>query len=236
MPLTIPELARAVGKSDNYVRQHIFRKHLTVQKDGRNISVALDEASRWASERQLPFEPPVDAWRSTEGTKNRAARMTILRLTRPDRTHCNLLTVVRHQRRDALGPWSNETGKTWTSEDLGNGLRLFFLDAPLEHCQALVKDILEAATLKIDGEQIDYALEPNPRLHRAFRDKRGLADGSMVSPFPRHSAEIVEYWCLAAESRNHWLDVLDPAKARRRFSSLAWDSRWTVSRIGLEIS
>ena len=62
MRLTIPELARAVAKSENYVRQHIHRKHLTVQKDGRNISVALDEASRWASERHLPFEPPVNAW------------------------------------------------------------------------------------------------------------------------------------------------------------------------------
>ena len=32
MPLTISELARAVGKNENYVRQHIFRKHLTVQR------------------------------------------------------------------------------------------------------------------------------------------------------------------------------------------------------------
>ena len=208
MSLTIPELARAVGKSENYVRQHVFRNHLTVQKDGRNISVALDEASRWASERQLPFEPPVNAWLPTEATKKRAAQMAVLTLNRAERTPCNLLTVVRHRRQDALGPWSNEPSKTWTSVDLGNGLRLFSLDAPLEHCQALVEDILEAATLTIDGEQIDYALEPNPRRHRAFRDTRGLADGSMISPFPRHSAEIVEYWCLAAEPRKHWLDVL----------------------------
>ena len=53
MPLTIPELARAVGKSENYVRQHIFRKHLAVQKDGRNLSVTYEEAQRWARERQL---------------------------------------------------------------------------------------------------------------------------------------------------------------------------------------
>ena len=208
MLLTVAELARAVGKSENYVRQHIFRKHLTVQKDGRNISVALDEASRWASERQLAFEPPAVAGLPTEGTKKRTARMTVLTLTRPDRTSCNLLTVVRHRRRDALGPWSNDQGKTWTCEDLGNDLRLFSLDAPLEHCQALVEDILQAATLMIDGEQIDYALEPKPRRHRAFRDKRGLADGPIVSPFPRHSAEIVEYRCFAAESRKHWLNVL----------------------------
>ena len=209
LPLTIPELARAVGKSENYVRQHIFRKHLTVQKDGRNISVAHDEALRWARERQLPFEPPVNAWVPTGATKNRAARMTVLTLHRPEMKPCNLLTVVRHRRQDALGPWSNEPSKIWASEDLGNGLRLSSLDAPLEHCQALVEDILDAATLAIDGEQIDYALEPIPRRRRAFRDERGLADASMISPFSRHSAEIVEYWSLAAEPRRHWLDVLD---------------------------
>ena len=209
MPLTISELARAVGMSENYVRQHIFRKHLTVLKDGRNISVALDEASRWARERQLPFEPPVDAWLQTEGTKKRVARMTVLTLTRPEIMPCNLLTVVRHRRRDALGPWSSEPGETWTSEDIGNGLRLFSVDASLERCQTLVEDILQAATLTIDGEQIDYALEPNPRRHRAFRDQRELAHASIISPFSRHSAEIVEYWCLAAEPRKHWLDLLD---------------------------
>lgn len=212
MRLTIPELARAVDKSENYVRQHIHRKHLTVQKDGRNISVALDEASRWARERHLPFEPPVNAWAPMGATTGRAARMTVLALSRPEKTPSNLLTVLRHRRQDALGPWANEPSKNWTSEDLGNGLRLYSLDAPLEHCEELVQEIVEAATLTIDDEQIDYALEPNPRRHRAFRDQRGLADAPMISPFPRHSAEIVEYWCLAEEPLEHWLDVLKSRK------------------------
>ena len=209
MPLSIPELARAVGKSDAYVRQHIFRKHLNVLRDGRNISVALDEASRWAKERQLPFEPPAIACLTTEATKERTARMTVLALSRPEGTSCNLLTVLRHRRRDALGPWSDEPSNTWTREDLGNGLRLFSLDAPLQRCQALVEDILKTAALAVDDEQIDFALEPEPRRHWAFRDQRGIADASMISPFPRHSAEIVEYWCLATEPRKRWLDVFD---------------------------
>ena len=208
MRLTIPELARAVDKSENYVRQHIHRKHLTVQKDGRNISVALDEASRWARERHLPFEPPVNAWAPMGATTGRAARIAVLALSRPEKTPCNLFTVLRHRRQDALGPWANEPSKTWTCEDLGNCLRLYSLDAPLEHCEELVEEILEAATLTIDDEQIDYALEPNPRRHRAFRDQRGLTDAPMISPFPRHSAEIVEYLCLAEEPLEHWLAVL----------------------------
>ena len=209
MPLTIPELARAVRKSENYVRQHIFRKHLAVQKVGRNLSVTHDEALRWARERQLPFEPPTRAWDPTRTAQSRAARMTVLTLHRPEMKPCNLLTVVRHRRQDALGPWSNEPSKTWTSEDLGNGLRLFSLDAPLEHCRALVDGILDSATLVIGDDQIHYAVEPTPRHRRAFRDERGLADASMISPFSRFSAEVVEYWSLSAEPRRHWLDLLD---------------------------
>ena len=48
MNITIAELACAVGKSENYVRQHVHRKHLTARKDGRNVSVAPNEALRWA--------------------------------------------------------------------------------------------------------------------------------------------------------------------------------------------
>ena len=214
MPLTIPELARAVRKSENYVRQHIFRKHLAVQKDGRNLSVTHDEALRWARERQLPFEPPTRAWEPTRTAQSRAARMTVLTLHRREMKPCNLLTVVRHRRQDALGPWSNEPSKTWTSEDLGNGLRLFSLNAPMEHCRALVDGILDSATLMIDDDQIHYAVEPTPRHRLAFRDERGLADASMTSPFARFSAEVVEYWSLSAEARRHWLDLLDSRRGR----------------------
>ena len=48
MNFTISELALAVEKSETYVRQHIHRKHLSAQKEGRNVFVALDEAARWA--------------------------------------------------------------------------------------------------------------------------------------------------------------------------------------------
>ena len=53
MNFTIAELARVVNKSETYIRQHIYRKHLTAQKNGYNISVALDEAVRWAKERGI---------------------------------------------------------------------------------------------------------------------------------------------------------------------------------------
>ena len=58
MDLTIAELAQAVGKSENYVRQHIHRKHLTARRVGRSVFVTLDQAARWARERGLPFGAP----------------------------------------------------------------------------------------------------------------------------------------------------------------------------------
>ena len=217
MRLTIPELAHVVGKSENYVRQHINRKHLTVQRDGRKILVALDEAARWARERHLPFVLPPKAWPSMDAIQMRTARMAVLTQHRPGEQTHNLLTVLRHRRQDALGPWSNERSTTWASEDLGNGLWLFSLDATLEHCQALIEDVLDSGTLAIEGDQINYALEPVPRRRWAFRGPHGVADAAMISPFSQHSAEILEYWSLAAEPRRHWLDLLDSGHGHAPF-------------------
>ena len=73
MPLTIPELARAVGKSENYVRQHIFRKHLAVQKDGRNLSVTHDEALRWRVSVNCPSSRP-----QMPGSRRRRCKTALL--------------------------------------------------------------------------------------------------------------------------------------------------------------
>ena len=207
--LTIQQLARAVGKSENYVRQHVNRKHLTVHRAGRRVSVAPDEAARWARERGLPFNLPTNAWPSMTTMETRTARMTVLTQRRPGERLLNLLTVIRHRHRDTLGPWSNEPGKTWASEELGNGLQLYSMDASFEHCRGLIDRILKFAALPIDGVEIHYEIEPIPRRHRAFRDERGLADAPLRSPFSSHSAEIIEYWSFASEAKRHWLDLLD---------------------------
>ena len=108
MNLTIAELARAVGKSETYVRQHVHRKHLTTRRDGRNVSVALSEALRWARERGLSLDVPARATVTTGGVKDRTARMTVLVWDAPGAQPRNLFTLIRHRRRDALGPWAGE--------------------------------------------------------------------------------------------------------------------------------
>ena len=160
MNLTIAELAHAVGKNEGYIRQHIHRKHLTVQQDGRNVSVVLDEAMRWARERDLPFNLPARASAMTGATENRTARMTVLTWHAPGAQPCNLFTLVRHRRQDALGPWACEPDETWSSVDLGHELRLFSLDASFERCQAWVDHILDLGTLEIDDLEVHYSLEP----------------------------------------------------------------------------
>ena len=226
MNLTIAELARAVDKNETYVRQHIHRKHLTAQKNGRNVSVALDEAVRWARERGLSFAPPARTSGTTGTIKGRVARMTVLAWHVPDEPSRNLFTLIRHRRRDALGPWASEPDETWAGEDIGHGLRLFSFDASFERCQALIDHILDSGTLGIDGLAIHYALQSAPRRHWAYRDHRPDTDASVLSPFSRHSAEIIEYWSFATEPHERWLKVLD---------SLSSDSPSRLTRLGFPL-
>ena len=146
--------------------------------------------------------------------KDRTARMTVLTWHAPDAQPRNLFTLIRHRRQDALGPWAGEPDETWSSIDLGHELRLFFLDASWECCQTLVGQILDSGTLGIDDLEIQYALEPIPRHHWAYRDDRPLADASMRSPFSRHSAYIIEYWSFTAEPRKHWLEIIESLQSQ----------------------
>ncbi len=234
MNLSIAELARAVDKSEIYVRQHIHRKHLTAQKDGHNVSVAVDEAVRWARERGFSFDLPARASVTAGAMNGRTARMTILAWHAPGAQPRNLFTLIRHRREDALGPWANESDETWSSDDLGHELRLFSIDASLGRCQAFVDQIVDSGTLEIDGLEIHYALEFTPRRHWAYRDDRPLVAASMRSPFAKHSAEIIEYWSFAAEPRKRWLEVLESLSANLppRLANLGFPLGRRPDRVG----
>ena len=234
MDLTIAELAQAVDRSENYVRQHIHRKHLTARRVGRNVFVTLDQAARWARERGLSFGAPARASAVAGEMKDRAARMTVLTWHEPDARPRNMFTLIRHRRKDALGPWTSELGKSWFNDDLGNGIRVHSFDATLEQCQALVEQILGSGTLEIDGVEVDYALHPIARRHWAYRDGRPFSDASVRSPFSRHSAEIIEYWSFDAELRDRWLEVLEapPGGSLRGLERLCFPLDRRVDRVG----
>ena len=218
MNLTIAQLAVAVDQSENYVRQHINRQHLTVRREGRNVFVDIEDAMRWANERGLSLILPGHVAAPIVDIRTRAARMTVLTWRKGDSAPTNIFTHVRHRRNEDLGPWANELDGEWSSEvvlseysDESEEFRLYVIDLPLDRCYALVNDILDRWVLEINGCHIAYSLGQIPRRHRAYRDQRPDANHSVKSPFSNHSAEVIEYWGFEDEPRERWLKVAGAA-------------------------
>ncbi len=210
MNLTVGELAIAVGKQENYVRQHIHRRHLVVRRRGRSVSVPLDEAVKWAGTRGLPFVPPKRISLTLLDQGERIGRLTVLAWSPQGGQARNLLTLMRHRKREALGPWSGEPDATWTLEELGGDLHLLAFNASYEECREHIDSILTSGTIEAHGQQIHYALEDNPRNHWAYPDYRRRSEASIRSPFSMHSAAITEYWSFEDEPHKQWLSLSDP--------------------------
>lgn len=215
MEFTIADLALAVGKDENYVRQHIRREHLVARREGRRVLVEESEAARWAKERGLPFSQTVATLGLDDELGERAARVTVLALRTPDGTAINLFTLVRHRDRNSLGPWVHAENPNWQREIIGvenseqvDSLVLYRLDTTLPDCQEIVQNILRSGSLVIADEDIRYALEPHPRRHWAYREHT-VSDAELLeSPFGGHSAEMTEYWCFDSETQDRWLETL----------------------------
>ena len=221
MRFTIAQLAEVVQQKESYVRQHINRKHLNVQREGRKVSVDLNEASRWAQEWGLSLSLPAHVAVPTGYVESRTARTTVLSWYPGGNANAiNLFTSVRHRRQDALGPWASEADGIWASEVIladfaseSEEFRLYTLDSSLKNCQILVDRILNEGTLDIDGVTVEYSLEQSPRLHWVYRDERSTGEHSFCSPFLNHSAEVTEYWNFFDEPRNRWLKITEAPTA-----------------------
>ena len=218
MSLTVAELALAIGKEENYVRQHIRRKNLAARKDGRRVFVEEAEAARWAKERRLPFSQTIAKLELSDEVSTRAARMTVLALRAPDGTSINMFTLVRHRGHRSLGPWAKVENPKWHREEISvenseqiDSLLLYRWDATLAKCQEIVKGILRNGTLNIEGNEILYALERNPRRHWAYQEHTASHQEMLESPFGGHSAEITEYWCFDSETQELWMETLKVA-------------------------
>ena len=216
MNLTVSELARAVRKNENYVRQHIHRHHLAVRRQGRSVCVPLEEAVKWAGARGLPFTPPKRVRLTFLEEGERVARLTILAWSGQDGRARNLLTLLRHRKRESVGPWSGEPDAVWALQSLGDGLSLFSFTASYAECREHLNHILASETLETMGHEIHYDLEDQPRNHWAYRDYRRRSEASIRSPFSMHSAAITEYWSFEDEPHKRWLSLPDPPPARIR--------------------
>ena len=218
MELTIADLALAVGKDQNYVRQHIRRKNLVARREGRRVLVEESEAARWAKERGLPFGHTIATLGLGDEVGERTARVTVLAHRAPDGTATNMFTLVRHRDRNSLGPWVYAENPNWYHEiiavensERAENLELYRLDTTLLECQEIVQNILRSGSLVIADEDIRYTLEPHPRRHWAYQEHTMSNAELLESPFGRHSAEMTEYWCFDPETQERWLEALHVA-------------------------
>ena len=218
MSLTIADLALAIGKDENYVRQHIRRKNLTARKDGRRVFVEEEEAVRWAKERGLPFTQAFGTLESEDEVSTHAARMTVLAIRGTDGIERNVFTLIRHRDRRSLGLWDKEENLNWYCdtvhvENAGETKSLSFYrcDGVMAKCQELVKRILQEGKLDIEGHEVLFALECKPRHRWAYREHTSNGTGSLNSPFSNSSAEITEYWCFDAETQERWTTTVQAA-------------------------
>ena len=223
MSFTVSDLALAVGKDENYVRQHIRRKNLVAQRHGRRVFVEEAEAVRWAKERGLTLSPATRTPELDDEVSTRAARMTVLALQAPNGTSTNMFTLIRHRDHKSLGPWAESENPNWYREttSVGNlgqaeSLLLYRMDAQLAKCQKMVNQILQNGVLDIEGSEIQYALEQSPRHHWAYRDHTAGPQEVFETPFARHSAEITEFWCFDSETQTRWVATLRASKEASR--------------------
>ena len=241
MDLTVADLALATNRSETYIRRRISQSDLVARREGRRLYVAQNEAARWARENGLTFVPTIPNPAPTEDVRDRAARVTVLVWQAKSKMPVNLFTHIRHRRRDSLGPWAGDPAGTWSSEFVAIDdmpepaeIRLYRLDASLEHCQGLIDSILVHSTLEIDGVTINYSLEHEARRFWAFRDIRGSTDAEVLSPFGHHSAEIIESWSFNDDLQLRWqeLVVSPPAKLRALLEKLKFPLDRRPERVG----
>ena len=133
-----------------------------------------------------------------------------------------------------MGPWAREPESKWLADELTKELRLFSFDAPLAHCEPWVEAILDSGKTEIEGREIRYSLEAHPRRHWAYRDRRVPHKESLVSPFLRHSAEVLEYWSFGAEPPGEWREAVESLtpNVRARFARLGFPLDRRSDRVG----
>ena len=241
MRLTVADLALAIGKDENYVRQHIRRKNLAARKDGRRVFVEEAEAARWAKERGLPFRQAAGAQELDDEVSTHAARMTVLAILRNDGTSTNVFTLIRHRDRRSLGPWDREQTLTWYCDTVPiesagetKALSFYRCDGIMAQCQELVKHILQEGKLDIEGHEVQFALERNPRHHWAYQEHTSRGAGSLDSPFSNSSAEITEYWCFDSETQERWTTTIQAASeaAHKMAAALHFPINQRLDRTG----
>ena len=229
---TIQELAEAVDKTENFIRQHIFRGHLESEKKGHRTYVTYAEARRWCRERGLTITQPQLSLADFVA-KPKVARLTVAARLCDDGQYLNLFTLLRIRRRDLLGPWQPPVNKLRKSEEFDNSIFLFTLDGDLSSCGSLINLALDSGKIELGDRICRFDVHESPRSFRAYRDHHGDYDEPIQSPFKDHSASIREYWCRESETRRKLLEELsENIPSQEEFGSLGFPLSERIDRIG----
>ena len=180
------------------------------------LEFGLDETQRWTHKRGLCSNSATRISTAMTTMQDRTARLTVLAWEAPDGRLRNLFTLLRHRRKDGMGPWGGELDEDWRIDEVSGDLWLFTLDSSLARCEPIISRVLASGTLDVKGREVRYSLESVPRRHWAYRDERTTMVGtSLRSPFGRHSAELVEYWSFAGQPRKRWREELESSFRER---------------------
>ena len=208
--LTVNQVAEAVSKSANYVRQHLHRGHLESETEAGQRMISVEALLRWAQARDLKVDPMLVAGLRSPSTEAdaepRAARVAVLAHVDGDR-RINLATTIRHRRVDGLGPWAGVAPPKWRKQQPHPSLELWTIEVHDDSWEDMLHEMVRGV-LDIEGRAVEYQLEPLPRRHLLVRDHtRGVGDG-LASPFGQ-SADVVERWCLDDALRERWVALRD---------------------------
>lgn len=219
MFLTIKELAEAANVSQGLLRQHIQRNHLRVDREDGRVSVAVDEARRWARQRGLTLSLSAVLPETHGDAVSRSARVAVLAWHSESGDAVNLFTHVRHRSQASLGPWARRPDGVWSSLDLSiddpdcpGEVKLHVVDISFGHLEELLEDVFTRGELRAAQTKIGFKLHATPRGYRAFRDFRDGTSTKVVSPFSGHSAEVFEYWSFEGKPLDRWLNLVETQK------------------------
>ena len=194
--LSVAEVARLVGRSPAFVRQHVRRGHLRVEREGRRVLVRRGEVLRWVRERDLAPVEGVKVELDHSGPAAPSQRMARVRIlaVRVDGVWQNLLTTVRQRGGSAAGVPAH------LPHDFGDEVSVIGGDLALVDAQELVQRALTGA-LAIGNEVIEYGLGFRQQ-HFAGRGEssKELVEEAMSSPFADHSSKVDEHWSESAPS------------------------------------
>ena len=130
----------------------------------------------------------------------RIGRLTVLVWHAPGRVARNLFTLMRHRKREALGPWSSKPDATWTREELGDDLSLLSFTPRMRN----------AANTSTAPLQREYSRRTDTRFNTSSKTTRGITGPTAISGGARRCRYAARSRCTAPRLPNTGVSRTNP--------------------------